>query len=312
MNARIIIVLLPVAAFITILIAQNQPAQVFTPPDSSTRLHAIGNLQFLPEDQRNLFTPTRSFFSKTPPRAGDWLASHRERGQTFNQFLQTRRNLFVPPRQKLYIQPIGEFDDQEKLLLPKLEEYLKIFFQAEVVIQKSIDTEDSGITIRKNPHTEQTQLLTTDILNLLKKDLPEDAYARIAVSVTDLYPADDWNFVFGQATYRERVGVFSFARHGAIDTTQFFRRSIKVTAHEMGHMFGIMHCIYFQCLMNGSNNLSESDRTPLTLCPVCLRKLHSTNSFEIEPRYRQMKQFLTKHKLFKEAQWLEKRIAELQ
>jgi len=31
--------------------------------------------------------------------------------------------------------------------------------------------------------------------------------------MTDLYPRDSWNFVFGLASLRERIGVFSFARY---------------------------------------------------------------------------------------------------
>jgi archaemetzincin len=35
----------------------------------------------------------------------------------------------------------------------------------------------------------------------------------IGISVTDLYPRDEWNFVFGLAAIRDRAGVFSFARY---------------------------------------------------------------------------------------------------
>mgnify|MGYP000107882883 CR=1 FL=1 len=34
-----------------------------------------------------------------------------------------------------------------------------------------------------------------------------------AVTMTDLYPSEDWNFVFGQASLRNRVGAYSFARY---------------------------------------------------------------------------------------------------
>ena len=29
-------------------------------------------------------------------------------------------------------------------------------------------------------------------------------------------------------------------------------RAVKVMLHEIGHMFGLKHCIYFSCLMQGS------------------------------------------------------------
>jgi len=65
-----------------------------------------------------------------------------------------------------------------------------------------------------------------------------------------------------------------FEHRDAADAERLLlRRSCKVLAHEMAHMFGIEHCIYFHCLMNGSNHLEESDARPMHLCPVDLRKL---------------------------------------
>ena len=49
--------------------------------------------------------------------------------------------------------------------------------------------------------------------------------------------------------------------------------TLQVMTHEIGHMFGIKHCVYHNCAMNGSNHLAESDRRAASLCPICLRKL---------------------------------------
>ena len=35
----------------------------------------------------------------------------------------------------------------------------------------------------------------------------------MGVMLSDLYPEDDWNFVFGMASLRKRTGVFSLARY---------------------------------------------------------------------------------------------------
>ena len=43
--------------------------------------------------------------------------------------------------------------------------------------------------------------------------------------------------------------------------------------HETGHMFGIRHCIAYECGMNGSNHSDERDRQPLEFCPECQPKL---------------------------------------
>eukprot|EP00542_Grammatophora_oceanica_P008307 CAMPEP_0194067584 /NCGR_PEP_ID=MMETSP0009_2-20130614/86636_1 /TAXON_ID=210454 /ORGANISM="Grammatophora oceanica, Strain CCMP 410" /LENGTH=287 /DNA_ID=CAMNT_0038720617 /DNA_START=515 /DNA_END=1378 /DNA_ORIENTATION=- len=54
----------------------------------------------------------------------------------------------------------------------------------------------------------------------------------------------------------------------------FWKRAIKTLCHEIGHLFHMEHCVYYQCAMNGAKNLAEQDQSPLHLCPICLRKLH--------------------------------------
>uniref|UniRef100_A0A2I3HAI8 Archaelysin family metallopeptidase 2 n=1 Tax=Nomascus leucogenys TaxID=61853 RepID=A0A2I3HAI8_NOMLE len=54
-----------------------------------------------------------------------------------------------------------------------------------------------------------------DILKFLKKKKPEDAFCVVGITMIDLYPRDSWNFVFGQASLTDGVGIFSFARYGS-------------------------------------------------------------------------------------------------
>jgi len=188
--------------------------------------------------------------------------------------------------------------------------------------------QNAKITSRK--HQGHLQLLTKDIHNLLIHHLPDDAYCVIGLTMVDLYPQESWNFVFGQASLRARVGVFSFARYTpyfwspktnpvltVAEKCLLLFRSCKVMAHETVHMFGISHCLYFDCLMNGSNNLEESDRHPIFLCPVDLHKLHHVLKFNVLDRYLALQQFFqsinkeTKIGFQNECEWIEKRIAEI-
>jgi archaemetzincin len=136
----------------------------------------------------------------------------------------------------------------------------------------------------------------------------------------DLYPDPAWNFIFGQASLRERVGVFSFARYdpvfygerrGKEDREILLKRSCKVLVHETGHMFSLAHCIYFRCVMNGSNHLQESDSRPQFLCPVCLRKLHSSIGFDVVLRYERMLKFYRRAGFSPEAQWIASRLRKI-
>lgn len=135
--------------------------------------------------------------------------------------------------------------------------------------------------------------------------------------MVDLYPDPSWNFVFGQADMEDRVGAFSFARYdplfyGDTHTSSYkkvlLRRCLKVMVHETAHMFGLRHCIYFKCVMNGSNHLKESDARPLSVCPVCMRKIEYNLKFDIVNRYKKLVRFYQDIGLDKEVRWAEKRL----
>ena len=69
-----------------------------------------------------------------------------------------------------------------------------------------------------NPYSAQRQLLTTGILDLLHRRLPGDALCVVGVTMEDLYPDPSWNFVFGQASLTDRVGVRKErSRHRFVD-----------------------------------------------------------------------------------------------
>ena len=87
-------------------------------------------------------------------------------------------------------------------------------------------------------------------------------------------------------------------------------RSCKVLVHEIGHLFGIGHCIYFNCCMNGSGHLEEDYRQSMHLCPVDLHKLQHCIGFDVALRYKRMAAFYRRHPQAFEAelQWIEKRL----
>lgn len=67
------------------------------------------------------------------------------------------------------------------------------------------------------------------------------------------------------------------------------KRSCSTMVHEIAHMFGLKHCIHYECTMNGSNGAFESDVVPnRTLCPVCLAKLKLNVKFDCRERFVKM------------------------
>jgi archaemetzincin len=99
--------------------------------------------------------------------------------------------------------------------------------------------------------------------------------------MTDLW-SGGLNFVFGIGSLRGGVGVYSLCRYFPAffneprrpdDASVSLLRACKVLSHETGHLFGITHCVFYRCGMNGVNSRPEMDSAPLDFCPVCERKL---------------------------------------
>jgi archaemetzincin len=235
----------------------------------------------------------RSVFEPMPaPGPGDWLAEHEEPGQDVAQFLAGEPNRPAPPRDTIVIQPIGTGDVFEGML-PGAEEivdYVGRFFGLNTELRPPITIDAKQLGQRH--HQGHLQWNATDINEALRDRLPANAYCCLGVTKVDLFPDPEWNFVFGQANLTERVGVFSLARYddaffGLPPTKPELvrRRGLGIVAHEVGHMFGIQHCVHHRCAMNGANNQSEADRCPMHLCALCLRKLHLLVGFDPKDRY---------------------------
>jgi archaemetzincin len=292
-------------------------AMNFKQPTASERLEAIGAIEGLPENLKKALEPGDDFEPIPIPKPGDWLAMHEESGQSFEDFVRGRPNQPDKTRNKIYLQPLGDFSKYKIPLIKLLQEYAAAYFCMQVEVLPRLDLSERNITTRINNFTQKRQILTSDVLAILKKNIPPDAFCVLAITMDDLYPEPSWNFVFGQASLRERVGVYSFARYdpafygekrGKDYEKILLQRSCRVLAHETGHMFGLQHCIYFKCILNGSNHLKESDSRPTHLCPVCLHKLQYSIGFDVVERYAKLFHFYKKVGFDDEAQWLAKRL----
>lgn len=126
----------------------------------------------------------------------------------------------------------------------------------------------------------------------------------MGITIIDLYPRDSWNFVFGQASLTDGIGIFSFARYcsdfysshyedkvnklqkvsssdySVFDnsytpevTSVLLRQSWKTFTRETGHILGFQHCQQLACLLQGSNHLEGADWHSLNLCPYLIMQV---------------------------------------
>jgi len=287
----------------------------FLRADAAQRVRAIGSLEGLPPRLGRALSAGGDFDPIPEPGHGDWLSVARERGQTFERFTRTTSNRPAEAAQHIYLRPVGDFPPRHEQLLRQLQQFGSGFFARELRLLPPLVVEGSRIATRRNRFTDVLQLKTRDILPALAQEIPPDAWCVLGVTAYDLYPHDTWSFVFGEALLGDRVGVFSVARYDpefygkpVADPSLLLRRSCKVLAHEACHMFGIEHCVFFNCPMNGSNHLAESDRRPLHLCPVDLRKLQWVLGFDVTERYRRLLAFWRQAGVDDEAAWIQRRL----
>lgn len=244
------------------------------------------------------------------PQPGDWLAEHKEDGQTFAAYLRAKPVRKSAEQGTIYICLLGDFTPEQTKVLATTQKYLEIFYQVPVKVHHKMAVKDLPDRARRiHPAWGGEQILSTYILDeVLRPDRPKNALAYLAFTSSDLFPDPTWNFVFGQASLRDRTGVWSIYRNGdPVKGEKAFqlclRRTLHTASHETGHILTIQHCTAFDCNMNGVNSQDEGDRKPLTMCPVCLRKVCWNLQVEPAEYLGQLEAFCRENKLTAEADW---------
>lgn len=235
-----------------------------------------------------------------PPGMNDWLSAHKEPGQTFAAYQETDYASPGTLQKVIYLVPVGAFTTGQQKVLQYTADFLSVFFALKTVIADHIPEERIPLSAKRKHSFSGEQFLAPYLLDtLLPMHRPKDAFVIIAITAKDLYPAENWNYVFGMASYEKRTGVSSLYRyyHPSADTGKALERLIQTSAHEIGHMLSMHHCIHAMCIMNGSNNLDESDRQPNRLCSECLQKLHFNLKFDIYKRLQSLNNYFKIHHL---------------
>jgi archaemetzincin len=313
------------AIFFAFYLNTPAPKSQKTPPDSQDRPPKAGEPGVADSAAarrlRFAVTDRDGFVRMKKPQPGEWLAEHEEAGQTFGEYVRSRPVKAVPEQNVLAFLPVGPFGEKERKVSLAAVEFAGLWFGLPTRVLPAAELPGEEFRrVREFSWSDgpTTQYHTDAFLRrILPRNLPDDAVMLAGVTMGDLYPGAGWNYVFGMATFRRRVGVYSLVRYfpefwgrPATDETRrtALRRSMKLVTHELGHCFGLMHCIDFECNMNGSNSLRESDSRPLPLCPKCLRKLQWNRGFDVLDRYRTLLGFYRREGLEDEAAWTERRV----
>lgn len=246
------------------------------------------------------------------PKLGEWMSEHEELAQSFEKYTKINPVSISDKQKVIYIQPIGSFTSKENEIVFKTVEYVGLFFQLETKLLPNISLEYIPSS-KKRLNVGIEQLDASFIINdILPKKIPNDGIVIMAITASDLYPNENWNYVFGLASYKMRTGISSFNRFLTNDDYNLcLNRITKTAVHEIGHMFSINHCTHAVCLMNGVNHLPESDTKPNALCSQCLMKLSWNLKYNDAKRLEELIRFLNVNHLQNEALQLQKQLKAL-
>src|SRR5215470_6367995 len=178
-------------------------------------------------------------------RPGDWLAEHPEPGQTFAEYLDAHPVRKSDTLHTIYLCLVGDFSEARRRILALTRDYLALFFDCPVKVWRQIALASIPARARRtHPSWGDEQVLTGYILHeVLGPERPADALAYLALTASDLWPGRGWNFVFGEASLRRRIGVWSIYRNGdpREDFTLYLRRTLGTSSHELCHVVTMRH-----------------------------------------------------------------------
>ena len=147
------------------------------------------------------------------PQPGDWLAEHKEPGQSYAAVPSQPANPRRPAAAGDLCATARRVRCGPGKVLERTAEFLGLYFQLPVKVREGLSLDlIPAAARREHPTWHVKQILTTYVLDdVLRPRLPASACAYIALTTSDLWPGEGWNFVFGQASLSERVGVWSIA-----------------------------------------------------------------------------------------------------
>ncbi|MEM2740490.1 MAG: archaemetzincin family Zn-dependent metalloprotease [Candidatus Bathyarchaeia archaeon] len=172
--------------------------------------------------------------------------------------------------------PLGEVDTD---LLSWLGRELRRIFDTDVSISTYV-MEPPSVAY----NTRRRQYLSTLILGNLKSTYKDRNINVLLVTELDLY-VPGLNFVFGQAESPGNYAIVSLHRlrpefYGEKNDLKLLaERLLKEAVHELGHTYGLRHCLNPRCVMRFSNSILEVDAKSCGFCDTCIAELSKLNRY---------------------------------
>ncbi|MCF8225138.1 MAG: archaemetzincin family Zn-dependent metalloprotease [Bacteroidales bacterium] len=172
-------------------------------------------------------------------------------------------------RPKIKIVTCGRFENKTKMHICR--DVSRIF-------QVDVDVFECTIDVSKYYNPARRQYNADMLLELLISRYTPGYIKHLSVFQGDLF-IPILTYIFGQAVLEGDYAIASNYRlrnelYGLKRDDQLMReRFSKVVVHELGHTFGLKHCINPVCIMRSSTYVEDLDQKEIEFCPACREKL---------------------------------------
>lgn len=194
-------------------------------------------------------------------------------------FPKTQKIIGIDPGPPLIgIQPFGNISDRE---VDSVQQSIEKMYGFEVVVLNTVKMPDMAYTEIRYPRYRADSLLkwvtyhhpdSIDIaVGLTNQDISITKYKEGTREIKD----PEWMYkdfgIFGLGSVGGSSCVVSSNRlHKNVSDKTFYRRLMRITCHEVGHVLGLRHCPNANCLMNDANeSIKTIDNSTGDLCQAC-------------------------------------------
>ena len=185
----------------------------------------------------------------------------------------------------IHLLKIGDIDQEILIELEKnLTKVFKNYGMRVEILPEIIALEDIDFNFKRRQYD------ASRILDNINKFILNKHYFRIlGIMDKDIYTKNH-NFIFGTTRLLSKCALISIIRlresfyielglthRKNKNKTDFDINVLKEAIHELGHTFGLEHCVNY-CVMQFSNCLADTDNKPTKFCSSCLEKLNLVNT----------------------------------
>jgi archaemetzincin len=193
---------------------------------------------------------------------------------------------------KICVMPIGEVAESD---LAFVCDVVEASFGREAVVYEPLPLEESYY------YPERGQYGANGFLRYVEANAPRGAYRVVGTTAQDVF-AGDLNFLFGMGRCPGKCAVISTYRLDFYcdKSEQRLIRLAKLTVHELGHTFGLLHCRQPLCIMKFAEGYATLDFVKLATCTRCERNLCATVNLDMDSRRKELEGVLRKYGLWEE------------